>query len=180
MIKVFTGAMFSGKSTALVDTYMNIWNKKSCKCYTPIKDTRSGSVLKSRNINEGIPAKGICDLSEIVEDFSPETRTIFIDEAQFLTGDVKWLVRLSTEHDIDIYIAGLNMTSEQDPFGIMPQILAIADEVQICKAVCFDCNKPASYSFCLEDKEDEVLVGNDEYVPLCGKCLVKRRENKLI
>lgn len=175
MIKVFTGAMFSGKSTALVDTYMNIWNKKSCKCYSPKKDTRSGATLKSRNISEGIPAKAISNLSEIIDDFSEETRTIFIDEAQFLTGDVNCLVKLSTEFDIDIYVAGLNMTSEQEPFGIMAQILAVADEIQICKAVCYDCNKSANYSFCLKEKDEEILVGNNEYIPLCGKCLVKRR-----
>ena len=29
MIKTFTGPMFSGKTTALLSTYFNMWNKKN-------------------------------------------------------------------------------------------------------------------------------------------------------
>jgi thymidine kinase len=174
MIKVFTGPMFSGKSTALINEYTNIWNKELVKCFKPSKDNRDYSVLYSRNIKDKIPAKCIKSVDEIPNLIDSNTKTIFIDEIQFLTGDVRVLIDLSIMNDIDIYVAGLNMTSEQKPFGIMPQVLAIADEVQECKAVCYDCNRPASYTYSIKPKSDDILVGSSEYIPLCRKCLSLR------
>ena len=46
---------------------------------------------------------------------------------QFLTGDVKSITDMSLYEDKDFYISGLAMTSELEPFGIMPNIMAVAD-----------------------------------------------------
>ena len=179
MIKVFTGPMFSGKSTALIETYASIWNKETCMCFKPSKDNRDFSRLYSRNIKKPVDALVVKDLSEIPKLLKDNTRTLFIDEIQFLTGDVKVLVDLSVNNDIDVYVAGLNMTSEQKPFGLMPQVMAVADEIQICKATCFDCNRPAQYTYCIADKTEEILVGSKEYIPLCKTCLNKRNGGML-
>lgn len=174
MIKVFTGPMFSGKSTALLETYSGIWNKDTCMCFKPSKDNRDYSRLFSRNIKNTVPAIVIKDIKDIEKHLKNNTRTIFIDEIQFLTGDVSYLTYLSVVKNIDIYVAGLNMTSEQKPFGLMPYVMSVADEIQMCRATCYDCNRPAQYTFCTVDKENDILVGNSEYIPLCESCLNKR------
>ena len=92
-----------------------------------------------------------------------------------LTGNVNILTYLSICKDIDVYTAGLNMTSEQAPFLIMPQIEAISDEVVSIKASCYDCGRGATYTFYLFDKSDAVRVGDEGYIPLCARCLCKRR-----
>jgi thymidine kinase len=102
--------------------------------------------IKSKNIKENVPAIEIEDLKEIPNLLKKNTRTIFIDEANFLTGDVSVLTELNINKNIDIYIAGLNMTSEQKPFGIMPNILAISDFIEISKSYCTICNREASYT----------------------------------
>ena len=108
------------------------------------------------------------------------TTTIFIDEIQFLTGNPEALLFYSIYMNIDIYIAGLSLTSEQSTFGIMPEVLAVADEVVHLKACCSDCNKKeAVYTYCLEDKTNEVLVGSSMYIPLCKSCLVRRKDKKI-
>ena len=104
------------------------------------------------------------------------TRTIFIDEANFLKGDVSILVELSVDMNIDIYICGLNMTSEQKPFGIMPQILAVSDYIDIKKGYCTDCNREASYTFFEGEKDGDIIVGDSGYITLCESCLTKRRK----
>ena len=87
------------------------------------------------------------------------------------------LLYLSIVKNIDFYIAGLSLTSEQIPFGIMPNILAVADEIVHLKASCSDCNKTnAIYTYCLEEKENDILVGSTMYIPLCRDCLCKRRK----
>ena len=49
MIKTFTGPMFSGKNSALLTVYFNMWNKKNILCFKPKINTRDDGI-KSKNI----------------------------------------------------------------------------------------------------------------------------------
>ena len=69
------------------------------------------------------------------------------------------------------------MTSEQKPFGIMPNILSVSDEIEICKGYCTECNRPASYTYFEGDKNKDIVVGDSGYVTLCEDCLRKRRKS---
>ena len=113
-------------------------------------------------------------LSEIPTHLKKNTRTIFIDEANFLTGDVSILTDLNINKNVDIYISGLNMTSEQKPFGIMPNILAISDYIEISKSYCTICNREASYTYFEGNKNDDIVVGDSGYISLCEECLRKK------
>ena len=175
MIKTFTGPMFSGKTTALLTTYFNMWNKKNILLFKPKMNVRDVGI-KSKNINESVDAIEIEDLKEINDYIKKNTRTIFIDEGNFLKGDVSVLSELSIDKNIDIYISGLNMTSEQKPFGIMPNILAISDEIEICKGYCTDCNRVASYTYFEGNKDNDIFVGDAGYISLCEECLRNRRK----
>ena len=179
MIKTFVGPMFSGKSDALISIYQKIWNKGLVLAFKPRKDTRDNAYIKSKNYDVKIPAELIDDIGEIKEIIRGRNiHTIFIDEAQFLTGDVAELVALSVYYDIDFYIAGLNMTSEQVPFGIIGDILAVSDEVENITGFCQDCNKPSRYTFYVPAKSDDVLVGDEGYISLCPSCLSRRNEDR--
>ena len=173
MIKTFTGPMFSGKTSALLTVYFNMWNKKNIMCFKPKMNTRDDGI-KSKNIRENVPAIEIEDLSEIPKLLKKNTRTIFIDEANFLTGDVSILTDLNINKNVDIYIAGLNMTSEQKPFGIMPDILAISDYIEISKSYCTICNRESSYTYFEGNKNDDIEVGDSGYISLCEECLRKK------
>lgn len=176
MIRTFVGPMYSGKSDALISTYLRIWNKNLVMAFKPEADTRDGAMIKSKNYDTAIKAIAIKDIGEIKKHVIPNNiKTVFIDEAQLLEGDVKELVDLSVLFDIDFYIAGLNMTSEQKPFGIINDILAVSDEVSVINGFCQDCNKPSRYSYYyLDDKKGDVLVGDTGYVSLCPVCLKRR------
>ena len=177
MIKVFTGPMFSGKTNGLINVYDNMWNKDIIQCFKPKIDNRDYGIIKSRNNKTEIKAILIEDLKELREKLRENVTTIFIDEFQFLQGNVKELAHMSIYEDKDFYISGLNMTSELEPFGIMPDIMAIADEITFYDATCFYCNKPAKFTLYRGNIEKTaILVGNDEYVPTCGKCYVKYRK----
>ena len=175
MIKTFTGPMFSGKTTGLLTTYFNMWNKKNILCFKPKMNIRDDGI-KSKNIKDNVEAIEIEDLSEILKHIKKNTRTIFIDEANFLTGDVSILIELSIDNNVDIYISGLNMTSEQKPFGIMPNILAISDYIEISKSYCTICNREASFIYFEGDKDSDIVVGDSGYISLCEDCLRKKRK----
>lgn len=178
MIKVYTGPMFSGKSSALLTDYNLIEDKENIVCFKPSKDTRDKTKIRARKINTEVEAIVINKFDQIKEHITDNTKYIFIDEVQFITGDFNLLTRLSIEKDITIVIAGLSKTNNQRPFGSMPYILAIADEITILKANC-ECGNEAIYTYCKEKKDNDILIGSKQYKPLCRECLLKHKRGEV-
>ena len=175
MIKTYTGPMHSGKTKAMIDDYNSIYNKEHVMCFKPNKDDREFGLITSKDYDQQIEAICIDKFEDILMYIDDKISTIFIDEVQMLEGNVSVLSYLSIVKDMDIYMAGLNMTSEQDPFLTMPYVLAISDEVEIIKASCYDCGRGATYTYYDGIKEGAILVGDANYLPLCPRCIMKRR-----
>ena len=169
MIKTFVGPMHSGKTAALMLEYNKFYNKEHVKCFKPILDTRDVGYIRSNDFDVKIPCIGIVKFSDILKYIDDGVKTVFIDEAQFLKGSVAPLLKLSMEMDIDVYVVGLNMTAELKPFLVMPNIMAISDEVSVIKASCYDCGRDANYTY-YEGTKATIVVGNQGYFPLCSKC----------
>lgn len=172
-INVFTGPMFSGKTNALLSAYERATiAKKKVKAFKPKIDTRFGvDVIKSRRFGE---IEAIC-ISSLKELKKYDADVFIIDEFQFLEGDIRVIQDLADEKGKVFYISGLDMTAEKKPFGLMPQLLAIADNVEKFTSICHDCaEENAIYSYFLGKKNTDIVVGNHEYIPLCRKCMQKR------
>ena len=172
-ITVYTGPMFSGKTSCLLGAYERaVIAHKKVLAFKPLIDNRFGiDVIKSRNLGE-IKAIPITNLEEL---YNYDAEVYIIDEFQFLTGDIRVIVQMADENDKVFFISGLDMTAEKKPFGHMPEILAVADHVEKCVAICNDCaEENAVYSYFLGKKNTDIVVGNSEYIPLCRKCYTKR------
>ena len=172
MITTFIGPMFSGKSDKLIEVCNKIYNKDNIICFKPVDDSRDLGVISSRNKQSQLK----CYLINRFEDIlfilkglnTPFLgKIILIDEAQFIKGNVQYLNYLSIKLDYDIYISGLSLTSNLKPFGCMPEILSISDNIVKLWAHCYYCGRRADYTRCLVDKVKDVLVGNEEYIPVC-------------
>ncbi len=178
-IVVYTGPMFSEKSAELITAYGRAQlAHRSVGAFKPKIDDRFGNdVIRSRKIGE-IPAINIQDVHELL---SYDVDVYIIDEFQFLTGDVTIIDDMANRGK-KFFIAGLDKTAEGKPFGLMPDLLAIADEVKKLTAVCVDCSKDdddgAVNSFFLGKKDADIVIGNSEYVPLCRKHWLLRMEKK--
>ena len=183
MITTFTGPMHSGKSETMIRYYNKIYNKDSILVFKPKVDTRDEGIIRSKGSSKYIDAICIQELGEITNYVPEDITNIFIDEIQFMKGSVKTLLSLSIMDDIDIYCAGLNMTSEQEPFGIMPQVLAVSDKIINTYSSCNVCGRKAIYTYYDGNKESDVLVGDEGYKSLCRRCLrrilVKKGDNRL-
>ena len=173
MITTFTGPMHSGKSETMIRRYKKIYNKDSILVFKPRVDTRDMGYISSKGSKKTVEAICISSLEEILPHVTRDFTNIFIDEIQFMTGDIKVLLSLSIIDDIDIYCAGLNMTSEQEPFGIMPQVLAISDKIVNNYSSCNVCGRKAMFTYYdgTEKKDSSVLVGDAGYKSLCRRCL---------
>jgi thymidine kinase len=167
MIRVLTGPMKSGKSKVL----SLIYNKEPGVACTADLDTRTHAFITSRAKGlVPIPAIPIKDLSEI-----PFTtnKIFYIDEAQFITDDHNTIqvIKYLSEHGYKFYFSGLDEDSDQQPFGIMPNLIKIADEVLPLTADCELCGEPASHTKCRIKKDTTILCGDDIYYPICDDCL---------
>lgn len=103
---------------------------------------------------------------------------IAIDEAQFFDEDLVDVVQELANNGHYLIVSGLSLTSEGNPFGCMPRLLAIADSITSVYGVCVVCGEPATKPFALRAKTSDVDVGaGDKYEARCRRCwLTGRRE----
>lgn len=102
-----------------------------------------------------------------------------IDEAQFFDGDLVSVCNELANKGIRVIIAGLDMDFKGHPFGPMPALCAIADEVTKVHAICVKCGDLAYISHRTVPDEEQVLLGEkQEYEPLCRRCYQKALDNE--
>lgn len=174
MIKIFVGPMASGKSKRVLDIYDNISNVKTVMCFKPNADTRSDNI-KSRNGN-GAPAISVSSFLEMLEIMKRlHTKDcideFIVDEVQFLDREgIVEFVKFVKTSNINVYIAGLNLTSEMTPFETTAHISMYADEIEFIKGKCIYCKSKSEITKCTVEKTSEILVGDDIYVSTCYNC----------
>ena len=167
-INVFTGPMKSGKSSSIIAEANSLMNKgERVQVFKPSIDDRFGTdVVMDRNGNK-IEAINISKIEDI-ENYDVDS--YFIDEFQFLEGDINAIKRLATKGK-KFYIAGLNLTAEKKVFGKMGEVMQLSDNVKIFSAKCDCCGKDAIYTYCSAKKDGDILVGNDDiYKAVCPDC----------
>lgn len=155
-IEVETGPMFSGKSSALrsrIESHEiaeDVFGKDFLTFNHAI-DNRYGEGVLSNHKGDQRPAIGVCVAEDVLRYIGKEDekggvvlkeeykdlRTIFIDEGQFFEGDLAMVVQyIDDELGIDVFVAGLDTNFKGEPFGPMPSVMAVADEVRKHTAVC--------------------------------------------
>ena len=98
-----------------------------------------------------------------------------IDEAQFFDEGLVDVCQRLADQGIRVIVAGLDMDFKRIPFGPMPALCAIAEEVTKVHAICVKCGRLASYSDRIVENDKQVMLGElEEYQPLCRNCYKKR------
>lgn len=168
-VEVVCGCMFSGKTEELIRrmTRAQIARQK-LQVFKPAIDDRYGKeYVASHNSNriDSIPVHSSQEILDLLDD---STRIVGIDEAQFFDGGLVEVVERLALRGIRVVVAGLDMDYRGHPFGPMPQLLAIAEQVTKLTAVCMVCGAPATRSQRIASSEETVLVGaHDSYEARC-------------
>ena len=168
-IEVVCGSMFSGKTEELMRRLRRATIAKQCtQVFKPAVDTRYASkAIASHNglqLN-AIPVQTSDEIRRLVD---PDVGVIAIDEIQFFDNGVVALCNELAEMGHRVICAGLDMDFRGEPFGPIPQLLAIAEKVDKLQAICVVCGHAASRTqrliegkpACYEDPI--VLVGASE------------------
>ena len=172
LINVFTGPMKCGKTSKLISIYedLNETTKYKCMMFKPLIDDRFATNKVVSRDGTSVTCVNIKTIYDLIA-YRDLIDIFFIDEFQFIEGqDLHVILNSFVDEGKKFYIAGLNLTAERKPFGNMPQLLALADEVEYMEARCDKCGKPAIYTYCKQKKDTDILIGDSEYLAVCSAC----------
>jgi len=145
-IEVICGSMFCGKTEELIRRVRRaIIARQKVKVFKPELDDRYGIQRITSHTGQSVDARPVASSGDILELANGESTVVAIDEAQFFDdGIVAVAQRLAEDFDIRVIIAGLDMDFRGEPFGAMPRLLSIAEDVTKLQAICVVCGEPAS------------------------------------
>ena len=174
-IEVVCGSMFSGKTEELVRRCKRAQiAKQKVQVFKPAIDTRySVDHVQSHDSNR-LPSRPVVMAKEILDLIDDNTRVVGIDEAQFFDDTVVDVAQKLAYRGIRVIVAGLDMDFRGQPFGPMPKLLAVAEEVTKLSAVCMVCGSQASRTQRIAGStsvDDKIAVGaKDMYEARCRFC----------
>lgn len=174
-IEVICGSMFSGKSEELIRRVRRAqFAKQKIAVFKPQIDNRYSEEAVVSHNGTTVIAHPIEKAEEMWSYIDDEYDVIAIDEAQFFGQDIIEAVQKLADHGYRVILAGLDQDFKGVPFGPMPYLMAISEQVTKLQAVCSECGSPASRTQRLINgepvKADDpiILVGASEaYEPRC-------------
>jgi len=168
-MEAVTGCMFSGKSEELIRRLERAKiARQKVQVFKPLIDTRYSIVEVVSHTGDKIEAIPVSNSEEILKHLEENIDVVGIDEAQFFDEGIVDVLRKLSKDGIKVVVAGLDMDFRGEPFGPMPFIMAIADDVLKLHAICTVCGedatmtqrlingKPASYD------DPVVMIGASE------------------
>lgn len=174
-IEVICGSMFSGKTEELIRRLKRARiAKQNVHVFKPAIDVRYSEDNVVSHDEQSIPSTPIESSNSILLLADENADVIGIDEAQFIDDNLANVCIELANRGIRVIIAGLDMDFKGMPFGPMPSLCAVADDVRKVHAICMQCGSPAMFSHRLiEDQRRVVLGETQEYEPLCRRCYNK-------
>ena len=172
------GSMFSGKTEELSRRLKRAkFAKQRVEIFKPAMDVRYSEENVVSHDSNSIASTPI-DSSASILLFTSEIDVVGIDEAQFFDEGLVNVCNQLANNGIRVIIAGLDMDYKGVPFGPIPALCAIADEVTKVHAICVKCGQLAYVSHRIVKNDKRVLLGEkDEYEPLCRECYNKALNN---
>jgi thymidine kinase len=162
-IEVITGPMFSGKSEELIRRLKRARiARQRVVCYKPDIDLRYHRTAIASHSSQTHEACTVTNVEHLKAELFPQLQqidVIGIDEAQFFDTSIIPLTVELVHLGKRILIAGLDTTFNAEPFGPIPALMAISDEVTKLSAVCMVCGAPAIHTQRLGQSQELVVVG---------------------
>ncbi|HEU4997235.1 MAG TPA: thymidine kinase [Gemmatimonadaceae bacterium] len=178
-IEVISGVMFSGKSEELIRRVRRaVIARKRVQVFKSHLDARYAGIYQvSSHDGRTVDAVPVDTTDQIASLIKPETQVVGIDEAQFLDKGITGLATSLAEDGLRVIIAGTDLDFRGEPFGAMPSLMAVAEQVDKLHAICVVCGGPASRNQRLiggkparYDSPTIMIGGHESYEARCRAC----------
>ena len=173
-VEVICGSMFSGKTEELIRRLRRAqFAGLKIAIFKPKVDVRYSEDKVVSHDLKSVPSTAISNPTEMFL-MDSDVRVVGIDEAQFFDDTLIKVVQTLANRGVRVIVAGLDTDYLGQPFGPMPALMAIAEEVQKVHAICVKCGNLANHSHRLTKDQNLVVLGEkDVYEPLCRDCFNK-------
>lgn len=170
-IEVICGSMFSGKTEELIRRLNRARiARQKVEIYKPLIDTRYSDVNVVSHDSNSVVSTPV-DSSQSILLMATEADVVGIDEAQFFDEGIVEVCNALADKGKRVIVAGLDMDFKGRPFGSMPALCAVAEDVTKVHAICVRCGNLAHVSHRIVECDKQVLLGEQqEYEPLCRHC----------
>jgi thymidine kinase len=176
-IEVVCGSMFSGKSEELMRRLRRAQiARQKVAVFKPQLDNRYHSTDVVSHDGTRLAAQPVDTSAEILR-LVGDAEVVGIDEGQFFDAGVVEVAMRLADRGKRVVVAALDMDFKNEPFGPMPQLLAVAEFVDKLQAICQACGGPATRTQRLIEgrpanpDEPVIKVGAQEsYEPRCREC----------
>lgn len=166
--------MFSGKTEELIRRLRRAqFANQKIEIFKPSLDKRYSDVEVVSHDSHKITSTPIDDACRMLE-VSSDVQVVGVDEAQFFGMNLVDVCQELANRGVRVIVAGLDTDYKGVPFGPIPMLMAVAEDVQKVHAICVRCGNLANHSHRLSKSRDLVLLGEkDIYEPLCRDCYRK-------
>lgn len=170
-IEVICGSMFSGKTEELIRRLNRVRIAKlKVEIFKPALDVRYHREYVTSHDAHALKSTPVDSAGHILL-LAQDVDVVGIDEAQFFDPEILRVCELLAEKGVRVIVAGLDMDYTGQPFGPMPQLLAVADYITKLHAICVRCGQIAQLSYRKALGSAQVLLGEkQEYEPRCRSC----------
>ena len=180
-LEVICGPMFSGETEELL---RRIRRSQIARLPTvlikPATDTRyavSDVVSHDKNAMSSVVVKNAREIMGVIDVDGRPALVVGIDEAQFFDAELPKVCSELADSGMRVIVAGLDLDYNGLPFGSMPELLALAEEVTKLHAVCVETGRSAHFSHKIAGSSDTVELGEkDKYIPLARHAFVAARK----
>lgn len=185
-IIVVAGSMFAGKSEELIRRARRaLYAKRKVQVFKPSIDKRYDECMVVTHMgvrHEAVPVEDVRELRKVIDS---DVKMVLIEEVQFFDASIVDLVLELADGGVQVIVAGLDQDFRRRPFGPMPQLMAIADEVVKLHAICMNCGALATHTYRMIDgrpahvDDPIILIGATEsYEARCRSCHQLRGEKR--
>lgn len=168
-LEVICGSMFSGKSEELIRRIRRAeYAKIPTQLFKPSIDVRKTITHVHAHSGDKLAAIAVSSPQELFDTIDSSTQVVGIDEVQFFSPEIILIIDRLINEGKRVIVAGLDLDFRGIPFGCMPALMALADEVVKLKAVCMKSGKDAHVSQRLingnpaKHTDPIILVGAEE------------------
>ncbi len=170
-VEVICGSMFSGKTEELIRRMKRAqFARQRVEIFKPAIDVRYSEQNVVSHEGNAIPSTPV-DSSASILLMGDDIDVVGIDEAQFFDAGIVDVCNQLANRGVRVIVAGLDLDFRGEPFGPMPALCAIADDVRKVHAICVRCGSLAYVSHRIVEGDKQVLLGEKmEYEPLCRHC----------
>jgi len=144
-IEVICGSMFSGKTEELIRRVRRAQiARQNVQVFKPEIDSRYHAERVTSHNGQDHMAQPCADSAHLSTCIGPDTTVVAIDEAQFFDHDLLHVVESLAARGVRVIVAGLDLDFRGEPFGPMPLLMCLAEEVTKLHAICTVCGEDAS------------------------------------